>query len=116
MSRSLSALDPHFRPFAEYLWKVARLLGSAHLTSTRRSYVEQERLYMDYVQGRRALPALPPTRSMHVRGLAVDLVVGDYKAGGPASPEMNALGQWWRAGGGRWGGATDPVHFEAPGR
>lgn len=114
MSSSLSALDQAFRPYAEYLVAVARLLGVPHVTSTRRSYSDQSRLYLDYVQGRRALPALPPERSLHVRGLALDLVIGSYVAGGPPSPEMQALGRWWLAGGGRWGGAADPVHFSAP--
>lgn len=114
MSRSLSALDQTFRPYAEYLVSTARLLGTPHVTSTRRSYSEQARLYLDYVSGKRPLPALPPDRSLHVRGLALDLVVGNYQAGGPPSPEMAALGKWWTDGGGRWGGAADPVHFSAP--
>lgn len=114
MSRSLSALDARFRPFAEYLVQTARLLGTPHVTSTRRSWVEQQRLWLDYMQGRRPLPALPPSQSLHVRGLAVDLVVGAYTAGGPPSPEMVALGNWWLNGGGRWGGTSDPVHFSAP--
>lgn len=114
MSRSLSALAPAFRSYAEYLVKTARLLGTPHITSTRRSWAEQQRLWLDYLQGRRPLPALPPDQSLHVRGLALDLVVGSYQAGGPPSPEMVALGEWWRAGGGRWGGISDPVHFSAP--
>ena len=113
MSRSLSALDPYFRPFGAYLVQVARSLGPTTVTSTRRSWADQARLYLDYVQGRRALPALPPERSLHVLGYAVDLVVGSYTPGGPPSPEMAALGQWWRDSGGRWGGAADPVHFSA---
>ena len=114
MSRSLSALDPSFRPAAEYLVQVARMLGPTTVTSTRRSYSEQARLYLDYLQGKRPLPALPPDRSMHVRGTAVDMVVGAYQVGGPPSPEMARLGEWWRSGGGRWGGTADPVHFSAP--
>lgn len=114
MSRSLSALDPAFRPYGELLVKAARMLGTAHVTSTRRTYADQQRLWLDYLQGRRPLPALPPERSLHVRGLAVDLVVGEYTAGGPPSPEMTLLGEWWRSGGGRWGGVADPVHFSAP--
>jgi len=114
MSRSTSALDPSFRPAAEFLVKVSRMLAPTTVTSTRRSHSEQSRLYLDYMQGRRPLPALPPERSLHVRGLALDLVAGSYTPGGPPSPEMERLGQWWRSGGGRWGGAADPVHFSAP--
>jgi hypothetical protein len=111
MSRALSALDAGFRPYAAYLVQVARGLGPVQVTSTRRSWSEQGRLYLDYLSGRRALPALPPDRSLHVRGLAVDLVVGAYEAGGAPSPELVALGNWWKQSGGRWGGAADPVHF-----
>jgi len=111
MSRALSSLDPSFRPYAAYLVEVARRLGKTTITSARRNWSDQARLYLDYMQGRRALPALPPERSLHVQGLAVDLVVGNYQAGGPPSPEMAALGRWWLASGGRWGGTADPVHF-----
>lgn len=114
MSKSLADLDPWFRPYAEYLVQAARLLGTPHVTSTRRDYIEQSRLYMDYLSGKRSLPALPPTQSLHVYGLALDLVVGEYTPGGPPSPEMAALGAWWLQAGGRWGGKGDPVHFSAP--
>lgn len=111
MSRSLAALDSRFRPYAEYLVAVARSLAPTTVTSTRRTWSDQARLYLDYVQGRRALPALPPERSLHVQGWALDMVCGDYRVGGPPTPEMAALGDWWRQGGGRWGGTADPVHF-----
>lgn len=113
MSRSLADLDPQFRPYAEILFKAARSLGPSQITSTRRTWAEQSRLYLDYLQGRRALPALPPDKSLHVFGYAVDLVVGNYRVGGPPTEEMAALGAWWRSAGGRWGGAADPVHFSA---
>jgi len=113
VSRALSALAPNFRPYAEYLVSVAASVGPTVVTSTRRSWSEQARLYLDYVQGRRALPAVPPDRSLHVLGYALDMVVGAYKVGGPPTPEMAALGDWWRKSGGRWGGAADPVHFSA---
>lgn len=113
MSASLSSLDPRFRPYAEALVSAARGLGKTVVTSARRSWSDQARLYMDYLQGRRALPALPPDRSLHVAGLAVDLVCGNYTVGGPPSPEMAELGRAWIAFGGRWGGAADPVHYSA---
>lgn len=115
MSTSLASLAPDFRPFAEYLVKVAKTLGPTVVTSTRRSWVEQQRLWVDYMSGKRALPAVPPNQSLHTRGWAVDLVVGSgYEAGGPPTPEMAALGRWWQQSGGRWGGVKDPVHYEAP--
>ena len=113
MSRSLAQLDQQFRPYAEYLVKVARTLAPATVTSTRRTWAEQAGLYQDYLAGRRPLPVAPPERSRHVWGLAVDLVVGKYRAGGPPSPEMQALGEWWQKSGGVWGGKADPVHFSA---
>lgn len=113
MSRALADLDPRFRPFATYLVEVARSVGPTQVTSTRRTWSEQSRLYLDYLQGRRALPALSPDRSLHVLGFAIDMVCGDYTVGGPPSPEMAALGDWWIRGGGRWGGKADPVHFSA---
>ncbi|MGH9024375.1 MAG: hypothetical protein ACRDV9_15005 [Acidimicrobiia bacterium] len=112
MSRSLATLDQEARPYFEYLVDAARTyLGPTTITSTRRTWTEQARLYQDYLAGHRSLPALPPERSLHVYGLAVDLVVGRYAAGGSSSPEMTALGTWWRSLGGRWGGPGDPVHF-----
>ena len=111
MSRSLASLDPQFRPYAEYLVQVGRSVGRTTVTSTRRTWAEQAGLYEAYRAGRRPLPVAPPGRSRHVWGLAVDLVVGKYRAGGPPSPEMQALGEWWRKNGGVWGGKADPVHF-----
>lgn len=112
MSRSLATLDPQARPYFEYLVDASRTaLGSTTITSTRRTWAEQARLYQDWLAGFRPLPALPPERSLHVAGLAVDLVVGRYTAGGPPSAEMTELGTWWRSLGGRWGGPADPVHF-----
>ena len=111
MSRQLSDLAPEFRPYAEALVQAARSLGPTTVTSTRRSWAQQQGLWLDYLQGKRALPALPPDRSMHVLGWAIDLVVGSYRAGGPPSPEMKLLGDWWNRSGGLWGGTADPVHF-----
>src|SRR5262249_29736874 len=109
-----STLDPYFRPYADYLVGVGRkYLGRVVVTSTRRSWAEQARMYSDWLAGHRVLPVDPPERSMHVRGLALDLVIGDYRAGDPPSREMQALGEWWQSAGGRWGGKRDPVHFSA---
>jgi len=77
------------------------------VTSVRRSYRTQARLYRDYVAGRSRYPALPPGQSLHQYGRAFDL---------EASPQvLAALGKQWEAIGGRWGGrdGSDPIHFEA---
>lgn len=110
---STAKLDPAFRPYADALLKLARTYDPRFvLTSTYRSRQEQQRLYARYLKGESALPALPPGRSQHERGLAVDMA----RLG--VDPQQDdilaALGEAWRDAGGVWGGAVDPVHFEAP--
>jgi hypothetical protein len=110
---SLRTLDPAFRPAAAALLRVARSRDNRfRITSARRSRTEQARLYARWQQGLSPFPALPPGRSQHERGLAVDLA----RFGVPAEndPLLRALGASWRAAGGVWGGEADPVHFEAP--
>jgi D-alanyl-D-alanine carboxypeptidase-like protein len=100
---SLRALDRRFRRAAEVLVQYARSLDpGTRVTSTRRSRVQQARLYRRYLRGLSPLPAAPPGQSLHERGLAVDLVMND----------LPTLGAWWISQGGRWS-ASDPVHFEA---
>jgi hypothetical protein len=110
---STRGLDPDFRTYADALLRVARRLDSRFLfTSTFRSRADQQRLYNRYLSGDSPFPALPPGRSQHERGLAVDLARLGVD---PADDELLAeLGAAWRRVGGVWGGAADPVHFEAP--
>lgn len=110
---STAKLHPQFRPFADYLLAFARAQDARFvLTSTYRSPSDQARLYNRYLRGESPLPALPPGRSQHERGLAVDMARLGVD---PRSDDLLAqLGAAWRAAGGVWGGATDPVHFEAP--
>lgn len=106
-------LDPRFRPFADGLLRYARRLDPRFIfTSTKRSRTEQMRLYERFRSGQSDLPALPPGRSQHERGLAVDMARLGVD---PLEDALLAqLGEAWRGAGGVWGGATDPVHFEAP--
>jgi len=65
----------------------------------------QRKLYRRFLNGVHPFPVLPPGRSQHEKGLAVDLW---------AEPEELArLGAIWRKAGGVWGGSQDPIHFEA---
>jgi hypothetical protein len=110
---TLRTLDPRFRGFAEALLRFAREHDHRFVvTSARRSTADQRRLYQRWLKGQSALPALPPGRSQHERGLAVDMVRLNID---PQDDELlAALGQAWREAGGVWGGEVDPVHFEAP--
>lgn len=107
-STSIASLAPAMRRAARLLLAVAPHLGATttRVTSTRRSRAQQTQLYKNFVAGKAAFPAAPPGTSKHELGLAIDIVVT------PAAAQT-ALGQWWRAVGGTWGGQfNDPIHFE----
>lgn len=109
----LGSLDRRFRPFATQLLRLARSIDARFVvTSARRSRSDQARLFARYQAGQSPFTALPPGRSQHERGLAVDLARLNMD---PANDELlAALGDAWRKAGGVWGGSADPVHFEAP--
>jgi len=108
---SFVELDEDFRLYAEILGGIAEFYGlKPVLTSTRRSYRVQARLYRQYLAGERKYPAAPPGTSLHEKGLAFDMVVEPMDA-------LRALGTVWKAFGPgfRWGGdfgSNDPIHFE----
>lgn len=109
---SLSELQPWLRPYAEYLVTVANYNGMhPTITSVFRSRNKQQSLYARYLRckatGGSCIPAAPPGFSQHERRTAFDLVVRQ----GYRSPQQRALGEFWRAMGGLWGGEKDPVHF-----
>ena len=79
------------------------------VTSVRRSQQEQARLYQAYVEGRSSLPAAPPGRSAHQRGLAFDMARPGVEP--LQDPLLFELGRIWLEAGGFWF-AKDPVHFE----
>lgn len=102
---SLNGLQPWLLPWAQWLVSYGRAYG-CQVTSVRRTYAEQTRLYNDYIAGRSRYPAAPPGRSMHEAGRAWDMV------GPPQILEW--LGRGWESVGGTWGGRFgDPIHFEA---
>jgi LAS superfamily LD-carboxypeptidase LdcB len=99
-------LDPGLAPYARLLVDAANAAGyPVRVTSTRRTRVQQARLYRRYLAGLSPYPAAPPGASKHEQGLAFDVT-------GP--PEvLAAMGELWESWGGTWGGRfNDPIHFE----
>lgn len=107
---SLRTLSPDFRPYAEQFVDYLTANGlSVSVTSARRSFAEQTRLYTRYINGQSPYPAAVPGTSTHELGYAFDAVVSPKEY-------QRAAGEAWEKFGGRWGGRfRDPVHFEAPG-
>jgi hypothetical protein len=112
-------LQPAFREVIDWLLPQLAPYGFV-LTSAVRSYAQQAKLYEEYLAhegeprpaGVRLYTVLPPGRSQHERGWAVDLARLNVHP--QEDPLLAQLGAWWRQVGGVWGGPADPVHFEAP--
>lgn len=110
---SLRGLDHRFRRMAEAFVRFAvRAYPGVRVTSARRSWKDQARLYAEYLAGRNnGLPALPPGTSDHEAGLAFDLARPNVQ---PFDDDvLPQLGETWLRWGGRWSN-RDPVHFAAP--
>jgi hypothetical protein len=107
---SLRTLQYALQPFAQELLRVARTADSTfRVTSSRRSYQDQARLYQAFLDGKSELPAAPPGKSLHEFGLAFDLArPGVQVWEDDLLPQLGAL---WNSWGGHWS-KTDPVHFE----
>jgi len=112
-----SGLDPRFRSIAERWYTFLRAYDARFVvTSGLRTRAEQQALYERMMRAKNAgepyLTTLPPGKSLHERGLAVDIA----RFGVPAAsdPLLREAGAVWRALGGTWGGDADPVHFGAP--
>jgi len=111
---SLRTLHPAFRPYAEAFFQYARTRAPGlTVTSARRSYREQSRLYRASRAGRNdGLPAVPPGTSDHEVGFAFDMARPGRDPF--TDQELHELGYAWSTSyGGRWS-ARDPVHFAAP--
>ena len=107
-------LDPRFAPIARQLIAWFRAQDARFvITSGLRTRADQARLFARYLRGEPDLfTVLPPGKSQHERGLAVDIArIGTHPA---EDPILHDAGYRWRAAGGVWGGMSDPVHFEAP--
>src|SRR5216684_7351057 len=106
---TIASLVPELRPYAHDLYKIAGANGlQPRITSARRSYVEQVRLYDRFLKGINPFPVAAPGTSAHETGEAFDMLVTpvDY---------LQDLGALWISWGGEWGGNRDPVHFQLPG-
>lgn len=101
-SRVFDGLDPRLQPAADWLLTQA---PEAQVTSVRRSWWEQYKLYRRFLAGRSSFPAKPPGTSYHEYGRAFDMVAPERT--------LRRLGALWQRMGGRWGGESDPIHFEA---
>jgi len=107
----LGTLVPGLIPWAKWIHAVGQQQdGRLVVTSARRSWAEQTKLYYRWKKGMSKIPAAPPGMSLHQRGLAFDLArLGKEPLGDPL---LAWLGGWWEYYGGKWGGERDPVHFQ----
>ena len=100
-------LDSRLIPYADAAIADARQAGlHPRVTSVRRNWAEQTRLWQNYRAGLSLLPANPPGESSHQYGVGWDSVVLE--------------GEWddWNDIRARWGWKlypNDPVHAEFPG-
>jgi len=94
-------------PYAEQLLRGARAAGiKCVVTSVRRTYAEQVKLYAKYLRGENPYPVAKPGTSAHETGLAFD-VDCRWRDGTDAAPTVGAN---WNRWGGRWS-KNDRVHF-----
>jgi len=78
----LRGLDSRVRPYAEYAHKIANYYGIVPtITSTFRSWEEQQRLRSRWERGESAFPANRPGDSAHNYGWAWDSVVPAHQQG-----------------------------------
>lgn len=112
---STAGLHPEFKPIADDWIETLRSLDPRFvITSGYRSEQEQQDLWNRFQRGEGSgvFTPLPPGRSQHGRGFAIDIA----RLGRDAryDPVLRIVGAVWRARGFVWGGEADPVHFEAP--
>jgi len=107
----LNTLHPHLVPWAKELYRYGKLLdGRLVVTSARRSPKKQAELYANWKSGKSLIPAAPPGKSLHQYGLAFDMArLGEDPL---TDPLLDWLGRVWVYWGGRYGGRSDPVHYE----
>ena len=110
MASSLSLLHPEVHRRALRLLQDARRAGlRIMVTSTLRTFEEQDRLYRAWLaRGRTGLPAAPPGTSTHNYGVAIDLVSLD-------AGRLAELVHLAECAGLKWAGTSDPVHFDVYG-
>ncbi len=107
MSIHLRGLAPSVRSHAEYTLEWARYYGiEVLITSSYRSWNEQQALYTKWLEGRSRWPAAPPGRSAHNWGLAFDSYV---------EPHHQAAWDWLRRALGWHVPVNDEIHAAVPG-
>ena len=106
----LRSLQPWLQPWAWWIFNYGKTFNpKLVVTSARRSYWKQMRLYDDWISGKSKIPAAPPGKSKHQKGEAFDLAsigVDPFE-----DESLPILGYWWSYYGGYYGGPKDPVHF-----
>lgn len=107
----LRSLHPQLVGPAKWILNVGRQYDPLLVvTSARRDYAKQQKLYDLWRSGQSQIPAAPPGRSLHGHGLAFDLArIGKNPINDPL---LLWLGEVWEWIGGRYGGVRDPVHFQ----
>ena len=107
----LNTLNAALIPWAKWIYAVGKQQsGRLVVTSARRSFAKQAKLYYRWKRGMSDIPAAPPGKSLHQLGWAFDMAqMGIDPIGDPL---LAWLGYWWEYYGGRWGGERDPVHFQ----
>jgi len=108
---NLKTLHPQLVEPARWLYHGGKYYdGRLVVTSARRSSRKQMELYKKYIKGESQIPAAMPGKSLHEWGLAFDLArIGIDPLNDPL---LNWLGSIWEQIGGRYGGQSDPVHFQ----
>lgn len=107
MSIQLRGLDSRVRPYAEYALQLASHYRiPVTVTSVRRTWAEQLRLYKRYLAGRSRFPANRPGDSSHQFGLSFDSVVAPSD-----QANWNAIRRWIGFG----VPDNDQIHAEVPG-
>jgi len=108
MSKSLFLLKGDFRIRVREWLNALKSNGVKYrVTSTKRSWSEQSRLYQKFLAGESRFPAAPPGTSRHQLGQAIDVVFDD--PGGLEIAVQSAAIHLLR-----WAGPGDSVHFDQP--
>jgi len=110
LSNDIRSLQPWLQPWARWIFDYGKSFNpKLVVTSARRDWFDQLRLYNRYISGQSAILAVAPGQSKHQLGEAFDMAsVGVDPFDDWSLPW---LGSWWQYYGGLYGGLNDPVHF-----